>query len=122
MINEGMKKMIEENAMGLATISEDGKPHNIAVGFIQVVEEDILVISDNYLEETIKNLKSNPNVALVVWAENWKEHCIGYEVTGVAEYFTEGEWINFIKKIPINEGEPCKGAIVVKVNHVKVLE
>ncbi|VVB79582.1 Pyridoxamine 5'-phosphate oxidase [uncultured archaeon] len=120
-INEGVKKIIEENALGLATVDKEGNPHNIAVGYVKVISEDELLISDNYLKETIENIKKNPNVALVVWASNWKENCVGYELRGKAEYFTSGKYHEVIKKIPINKGEPCKGAILVKVHKIKVL-
>ena len=121
MINEGIKKMVEENALGLATIDKSGNPHNIAVGYVQVVSKNQILISDNYLVETIENIKRNPNVALVVWNRDWKENCVGYELKGKAEYFTSGRWIEFIKKIPVNKGEPCKGAILITINKIKVL-
>ncbi|MFH1521697.1 MAG: pyridoxamine 5'-phosphate oxidase family protein [archaeon] len=120
-INEGIKNIIENNALGFASIDRDGNPHNIAVGYVKVVSENQLVVSDNYLIETINNIKVNPNVALVVWARNWEENCVGYELKGVAEYFNEGKWVDFIKKNPINKGEPCKGAILIKLNKIKVL-
>ena len=122
MINERMKKMIETNALGLATTDEIGNPHNIAVAYVKVVSKNQLIISDNHLTETIANIKKNPNVSLVVWTENWEKDCIGYELKGKAEYFTSGKWIEFIKEIPINEGEPCKGAIMITLNKVKVLK
>jgi predicted pyridoxine 5'-phosphate oxidase superfamily flavin-nucleotide-binding protein len=121
MINEGMKKMIEENAMGLATTDKEGNPHNIAVGYVKVVSPNQLVISNNYINETIENIKNNSNVSLVVWARNWEKAGVGYELKGKAEYFTGGKWLEFIKKIPINKGEPCKGAIVVEINKIKPL-
>jgi hypothetical protein len=121
MINSGIKKIIEDNVLGLATVDKNGNPHNIAVGYVKVILENQLLISDNYLEETIQNIKLNPNVALVVWISNWKENCVGYELKGNAEYFTSGKWIEAIKKIPTNKGEPCKGAILIKINKVKSL-
>ena len=121
MINEGIKKMIEENALGLATTDKAGNPHNIAVGYVQVISKNQLVISDNWLSETIENVKKNPNVALVVWAEKWKEACVGYELKGKAEYFTNGKYLDLIKKLPINKGEPCKGAILITINKIKPL-
>lgn len=121
MINEGIKKVIEENAMGLATTDKQGNPHNIAVAYVKVVSNNQLVISNNHLKETIENIKNNPNVALVVWAKDWENNCIGYELKGTAEYYTKGKWIEFIKKIPINEGEPCKGAVLITINKIKVL-
>lgn len=121
-INEGIKNMVENNALGFASVDELGNPHNIAVAFVKVVSDNELVVSDNCLNETIENIKRNPNISLVVWAKDWEENCIGYELKGVAEYFIDGKWIEFIKKIPINEGEPCKGAILIKVNKIKVLQ
>ena len=121
-INEGIKKMIEENALGFASVDKKGNPHNIAVGFVKVVSKNKFIISDNYFEETVENIKNNSNVSLVVWRSDWQENCVGYELAGKAEYFTNGKWIDFIKKIPINEGEPCKGAILVTLNKMKVLD
>lgn len=121
MINEGIKKMIENNALGLATIDNKGNPHNIAVGYVQVVSDNKILISNNYLVETINNLKKNPNVSLVVWNTDWKNDCVGYELKGIAEYFTTGKWLEHIKKIPINKGEPCKGAILITLNKIKPL-
>jgi hypothetical protein len=121
MINEGMKKIIEENALGFATIDKSGDPHNIAVGYVKVVSKNQLLISNNYLVETINNIKKNPNVSLVVWNKNWKEDCVGYELKGKAECFTAGKWYDMIKKIPINKGEPCKSAILITINKIKVL-
>ncbi len=113
--------MIEENALGLATTDKAGNPHNIAIGYVQVISKNQLLISNNYIKETIDNIKSNSNVSLVVWASNWKEVCIGYELKGRAEYFTSGKYFEMIKKLPINEGEPCKGAILITINQIKPL-
>ncbi len=120
-INLGIKSMIENNACGLATIGKDGTPHNIAVAYLKVISKNEIIVSDNYLNETIENIKRNPDIALVVWADNWREDCVGYELKGKAEYFTSGKWIEFIKKIPINEGEPCKGAMLITIDKIKVL-
>ena len=121
MINEGIKNMIEENACGLATTDKSGNPHNIAVGYVKVISTNQLVVSDNWLNETIANIKHNPNVALVVWHSDWKKTCAGYELKGKAEHFTTGKWVDLIKKIPINKGEPCKGAILITINKIKSL-
>ncbi len=121
MISSGIKKIIEDHALGLATVDKNGNPHNIAVGYVKVISENQLLISDNYLEETIQNIKLNPNVALVVWISNWKENCIGYELKGKVEYFTSGKWVEAIKKIPANNGESCKGAILITINKIKPL-
>jgi predicted pyridoxine 5'-phosphate oxidase superfamily flavin-nucleotide-binding protein len=122
-INEGMKKMINESLiMALATVNKKGEPHNIAVGYVQIVPKNQLLISDNWINESIDNIKSNSNVSLAVWNKNWEEACIGYEFRGKAEYFTSGKWVDEIKKLSINKGEPCKGAILITITKIKVLD
>lgn len=121
-INSGIKKIIEENALGLASIDKKGNSHNIAIGYVKVISEDELLVTNNYIKDTIENIKLNPNVSLVVWEEDWKKVCIGYELVGKAKHFTSGKFIEKIKSIPENEGEPCKGAILIKIKKIKELK
>lgn len=103
-----IKNLIEENALALTTINLEGKPHNIAVEFVKVRSSNQLLISDNYLVETIANIKKNTNVALPVWNADWKDKCISYGLKGTAEYFTSGKWLEAIKKISENKDALCK--------------
>jgi predicted pyridoxine 5'-phosphate oxidase superfamily flavin-nucleotide-binding protein len=118
-ITKELKKLIEDNAIALTTVDESGNPHCIAVGFVKAISKNQILVTDNYMHETKLNLEKNQNVALSVWNANWKENCIGYELKGTAEYFIEGEWHDAVKKIPENEGEPCKGAILITITKIK---
>lgn len=120
-INEELKKLIEKNALAFATVDENAKPHCIAVACAKVISKNQILVTDNYMVETRKNILKNPNVAMVVWDKDWKENCVGYELRGLAEYFTEGKWYNMIKQIPENKGEPCKGAILITISKIKKL-
>ena len=90
-IPEELKKLIQENALAFATVDENGNPHSIAAGFIKAVSKNQILITDNYMVETIKNIQQGLNVALAVWNKDWKKNCVGYELRGTAEYFTEGK-------------------------------
>ena len=120
-INEELKKLIEENALAFATTDKEGNPHCIAVGFVKVASKNQILVMDNYMVETIRNIERNPNVTLAVWNRNWKENCTGYELKGIAEYFTNGKWYKMVKQIPENKEEPCKGAILITINKIKKL-
>ena len=120
-INEELKKLIQENALAFATMDENGNPHCIAVGFIKVVSKNQILIGDNYIVESLKNIKRDNNVALAVWNKDWKKNCVGYELRGTAEYFTEGKWYETVKQIPENKKEPCKGAILITINKIRKL-
>ncbi len=115
-INEDAKKIIEENPVALATINKEGNPHCIAVAFVKV-KDDKVIITNNYMTNTIKNINRNNNVSLAVWNKDWK----GYQINGKAEYFEKGEWHDFVKAIEENKEEACRGAIVVEVNKIKRL-
>lgn len=119
-IGRNLKKLIEENALALAT-ADRNKPHCIAVGFVKVIPKNKLLITDNYMVETRKNIQKNPNIALTVWNKDWKKNCTGYELKGTAKYFTSKKWYGMVKKIPENKGMPCKGAILVTINKIKKL-
>ena len=54
-ISPGLKKFIESNAIGLATVGPTGKPHAIAVAYVKVAE-DRIVISNSHIKESIKNI------------------------------------------------------------------
>jgi len=120
-IKKELKKIIEENALAFATIDEIGNPHCIAVGFVRVVSKNQILVTDNYMFETRKNIQRNPNVALAVWNKEWKENCIGYGLKGTTEYFTDGKWYKMAKEILENREEPCKGAILITINKIKKL-
>jgi hypothetical protein len=120
MISLGIKKIIEANALGLATVGKNVKPHNIAVAYVKVVG-DYVVISNAHIKESIKNLKSNNKVALVVWNKDYDKACIGFELIGIATNFTQGKWYDYVCKLPDNKGYKIKSAIVVKIIKIKKL-
>jgi len=118
-ITSEIQKLVEENALALATINENGNPHCIAVGDCKVVGENQILVSDNYMKQTVENIKRKNNISLCVWNKNWEDGGVGYEFVGTTQYFTEGKWREMVKKI--NEGFPAKGAILVTVEEIKKL-
>ncbi len=116
MIKEEIKKIIEENPVAFATLDSKGNPYVIAVAFVKVKNNQI-IITNNYMGTTLENIKRNPNISLATWNKDWE----GYQIKGKAEYYENGSWFDLIKSIPENKDEPCKGAIVIKVNNVKKL-
>lgn len=118
-IEKELKNLIENEALAFSTSDEKGNPHVIAVGFAKVISQDEILITDNYMNQTPKNLQKNNHVALAVWCANWKKDCIGYELKGIAQYINSGKWLEFVKKMPENKGMPAKGAILIKINTIK---
>ena len=113
-ISPKIKKLIEQNPNALATVGAGNKPNVIAVAFVKVVSPKEILISDNFMKQTAKNLKSNKNVSIAVWDKGWK----GCKIVGTASYYTTGKWFKYMQDMPENKGLPAKGAILVKVKGV----
>ena len=112
---EDIKDKIENAIVALATVTSEGKPHNIAIMDAKVKDGKI-IITDNYMKITIEDIKSNPSISLVFW-EGEK----GWRVDGKAEYYDSGEWLDFVKSLKENKRFSPKGALVINVEEIKEL-
>jgi len=117
MIDKLHKRLIEENPVALATIHE-GKPNLIVTAFLKVVSPNQILVTDNYMNTTIKDLTENGDVCLAVWNHDWN----GLKIIGKAKYHSEGEWLSKVKAMKENEGLPAKGAIIIDVEKIVALK
>ena len=116
MINiNDIKNQLEKATIAVATIDSDNKPHAIAIMYAKV-NEDKIIITNNYMKTTIENLKKNPYISLVFWKGEK-----GWRVDGKTEYYDSGKWLDFVKSMKENEGEPANGALVIEVENIKEL-
>jgi len=113
-ITKDIQNLIENNPVAFATTMVNGNPNVIGVTFVKVIDEDKLLVTDNYMNQTLKDIRNNPNVSLVVWNEN----LLGYKIIGQAKYFSEGKWVETVKSFPENKGLPSKGAILIEVTSI----
>jgi uncharacterized protein len=112
-INSKIKKIIEKNPAAFATIS-GSKPYVIGVAYCKVLDKNTIIITDNFMKSTVKNILKNDHVALVAWNKKWE----GVQILGRVEYYREGKWLNYVRKLKENRGMPAKGAILIKVSKV----
>jgi len=92
----------------------DGRPNVIGVAYVKVVDGNHLLVTDNYMNQTIKDISNNPNVAIVVWDKEMN----GYKLIGKCGYFTTGEWVDRVKALPENKGMPSKRALLITVEKI----
>jgi len=114
-----IKEMIEKNPLALSTTNKEGKPHVIAVTDVKLIDENQLLIGNNFMKKTIDNIKNNPNVSLAVWDNKKGSKAEGYGIDGIAEYYEKGKFLDMIKKI--HQGCPARGAIVVNIKKISKL-
>ena len=108
-----IKNKIEKATIAVATVNKEGNPHNIAIMYAKVKKEKI-IITNNYMKTAIENIKNNPNISLVFW-----EGKKGWRINGKVDYYDSGEWLDFVKSLKENKGEPANGALVINVNEIR---
>lgn len=114
-ISDQQKRLIEAENIALATVNSNGRPNVIAVACCKVVGDDKILITDNFMNKTRKNLLENGKIALAVWSKDGEE---GYQFKGTAAYFTSGEWKKMVDLMPDNKGLAHKAAVLVAVEEV----
>ena len=100
--------------MTLATVDEKGKPNIAVVAYVKVIAPDGIIITDNFMTETRRNILENGNVCLAVWDKKWN----GVKLIGKAEYHRNGVWKQYVQGLKENKDLPTKGAIVVTISKI----
>jgi predicted pyridoxine 5'-phosphate oxidase superfamily flavin-nucleotide-binding protein len=108
------KDLIENNPVAFATITSDSNPNIIVVASVKVVSDDEILVSDNYMDRTVKDVLVNDNVCLAVWNSEMR----GCKLMGTARYFDTGNWVKYVKNMKENKGMPAKGALLIKVSKI----
>ena len=103
----------------LATCSADKIPNVVPMGAFKLLDEETLLISDQYMNKTLKNVVSNPHAAITYWGEKG-----GYQIKGTVTVHTNDkvfeddvEWM----KIRFPKLKP-KGALVIKITGVYAIK
>ena len=99
----------------LATSSRDRMPNVVPIAAFRVLDDATLLISDQFFNKTLANMKANPKAALSWWGEKG-----GFQIKGEVTMHTDGKiWqqdVAWMKELRPNL-KP-KGAIVMKITDV----
>lgn len=83
----------------LSTASKDGVPNVAPIGAFKFLDDETLLISDQYFLKTLANLKDNPKIALAWWGEK-----SGFQIKADVTLHTDGEifrqnveWVHSIR-------------------------
>lgn len=72
----------------LATSSKAGNPNVVPMLFVRTIDEETLLIVNNFHNKTIRNIEENPRVALTVLDLDEYD---GYQFKGTVEVHDKGE-------------------------------
>jgi predicted pyridoxine 5'-phosphate oxidase superfamily flavin-nucleotide-binding protein len=119
-VTEEIKESMQGTKIAfLATASTDGTPNVVPIGAFKFLDDETLLISDQYFGKTHANLKGNPKIALVWWGEKG-----GYQIKADITIHTDDEifqqdveWVRGIK-----DTLRPKSAIVGKITDVYIVK
>lgn len=119
-MNERMKDLFEKvPAVVLSTATTDGVPNSVPVGSKKIIDDQTILISDQFLNKTLANIKSNPKVAVTFW-----EGTEGYQLKGSVIVETSGrrfeETAEWIEDLGNKIGFPLKskGALILNIEEI----
>ncbi len=103
----------------LATATPDGNPNAVPIGAKKILDNGTILLSDQFFNKTLANMKANPRVSLTFW----KDHG-GYQIKGSVTIETTGsryeETAKWIEDMGKKMGYPLKskGAVILKVEEI----
>jgi len=119
-MNDRMKELFEKvPAAIVATATTDGDPNAVPVGAKKIIDDETILISDQFFNKTLANMKSNPRVAVSFW-----EGHEGYQLKGSITIETSGkrfeETAKWIEEMGNKAGFPLKskGAVILKIEEI----
>jgi len=104
---------IEGQLAALCTVINNSIPNSIVVEIHKVLEDNKILLTDNYMNQTVLDIKGNPNTTLLVWNDKGSKKFVGK-----SEYLKDGKYYDIVKELPYNKGFPCKGVVVLTVEKV----
>ncbi|MFO7558954.1 MAG: pyridoxamine 5'-phosphate oxidase family protein [Desulfobacterales bacterium] len=119
-MTDRMKAMFENvPTVILATATADGTPNAVPVGSKKIIDDETILISNQFLNKTLANLKSNPRAAVSFW-----EGVEGYQLKGTVTIETTGERFQetaeWIEDMGNKIGFPLKskGAVIFNIEEI----
>jgi predicted pyridoxine 5'-phosphate oxidase superfamily flavin-nucleotide-binding protein len=103
----------------LCTATPDGTPNAVPVGAKKIIDAQTILISDQFLNKTLANMKNNPRVAVTFWDGHE-----GYQLKGIVTIETSGtrfeETALWIEEMSTKAGFPLKskGAVILKIEEI----
>ncbi len=119
-MTERMKELFDKvPAVVLTTATTDGTPNAVPVGAKRIIDDETILLSNQFFNKTEANLKSNPKVAVTFW-----EGQEGYQLKGTVTVETSGpryeETAKWIEELGNKIGFPLKskGAVILKIDAI----
>ena len=113
-----VKETLEkQKPVPIATASKNGVPNVVFVGLLKIVDDETLMLADNFFFKTAANLTENPKISILCYNSETKK---SFQIKGAAMVHKEGknfeEMRNWVHGI--NPKLPAKACVMVKIEEI----
>jgi predicted pyridoxine 5'-phosphate oxidase superfamily flavin-nucleotide-binding protein len=114
---EVRETLAKQKPVPIATASKSGVPNVVFVGAFKILDDENIMIADNFFYKTAQNLMENPKIAILCYNGETKK---SYQIKGSVTLCKEGENFEQMRKWVhgINEKLPAKACVMVKVDEI----
>jgi len=113
-----VKETLEkQKPLPIATASKASVPNVVFVGMWKIVDDETIMIADNFFYKTAQNLEENPKISLLCYnSENKKS----FQIKGSVSVLKGGERFEEMRKWVqgVNPKLPAKSCVMVKVEEI----
>lgn len=114
---EVKEALAKQKPIPIATATKDGTPNVIFIGLMKILDDETLLLADNFFLKTAANLSENPRISVLCYDSETKR---SYQIKGSAKTYKAGPIFEEMRKWVhgVNPKLPAKAAVVVKVEAV----
>ncbi|OPY49706.1 MAG: Pyridoxamine 5'-phosphate oxidase [Methanosaeta sp. PtaU1.Bin060] len=107
----------KQKPVPIATASKDGMPNVVFVGLLKIVDDETLMIADNFFYKTARNLAENPKISILCYNGETKK---SFQIKGDVTVSIAGENFEQMRKWVhgVNEKLPAKSCVMVKITEI----
>jgi len=103
----------KQDLFPVATCSQDGTPNVVYIAYLKVIDDETVLIADNYLSKTRSNILGNSKLAFVV-----RDEAKGsFQIKGKVKRLTEGPMYDEVQKWVPDE-LPRVAAVILRVEQI----
>ena len=119
-MNARMKEVFEkQETVVLATSAKNGAPNVVPITAKKILDDETILVSDQFFNKTLANLKENPQASITTW-----DNLEGYQLKGSVAIETSGprfeetaKWIDEMGKA-LNLPLKSKGAVILTITDI----
>jgi predicted pyridoxine 5'-phosphate oxidase superfamily flavin-nucleotide-binding protein len=107
----------KQKPIPIATASKEGTPNVVYVGLLKILDDENLMLADNFFNKTAHNLEENPKMSIICYSSETKK---SFQIKGSTTICKEGEDYESMKKWVqgINPKLPAKGCVMVRIEEI----